>query len=1022
MQPVSLVQAVAYARLQEEKLLDVRRSSSQRFSTLTVASRPPASTLMPPLLSTPQKTQNSTIPFKRLSPEELARRREKGLCFQCDEKFSRGHKCSSSLFLLIADDEDTLPDVERNPELPPEPPELPPKSPPAQLSLHALSGHSAPETLRMKGTINDLHVSILIDGGSTHNFLHHRVVTALKLPTQDIASLRVTVGNGDEIRCQQRCGEVTVQIQRNSFTIDFHILPLGGADVVLGVQWLKTLGPILTDYTSLNMKFIMGGKLIELKGDRERDLEQVTPSQLRRLLHTNPTSSFFHIRLDKQTPPQTATHMIPEIASLVTKYSSLFQPPTNLPPSRSTDHSITLLPNTTPVNVKPYRYPYFQKQEIEEQVNAMLEKGFIQPSSSPFSSPVLLVKKKDGGWRFCVDYRALNAVTVRDRFPIPMVDELLDELGRARWFLKLDLMHGYHQILMREEDISKTAFRTHQGHYKFRVMPFGLCNAPSSFQSTMNELFRPCLRKYIIVFFDDILIYSKTISDHLLHLESAFRILVAGQFSLKLSKCMFAQEKLEYLGHVVAGDGVRPVPEKIRTIHEWPIPKTPKAQRGFFGLAGFYRRFIKGYSTLAAPLTKLLCHAQFQWSTVATEAFQKLKEALMAALVLALPNFHIPFIVETDASGSGIGVVLTQEGHPISFFSKQFCTKLMNASTYVRELAAITATVKKWRQYLLGHKFIIVTDHMSLRELMDQTVQTPEQHRYLARLLGYYFTIQYRAGRANIVADALSRIHEEPSASLSLISMPQFEFLEDLRKEVASNLAFMELSRKIHDDPYAHPEYTFTNDLILHKGRIWIPSDSSFTKLLLEEFHQSPTGGHMGVQKTLHRLQENFTWDSIQMDTHAFIARCLTCQCTKYDNKKPAGLLSPLPVPVQPWEDLSMDFIVGLPTYKGHTCIFVVVDRFSKGLRLGMLPTQHNARTVASLFMDIVGRLHGMPRSIVSDRDPLFVSRFWKELFSLSGTKLCLSSAYHPQSDGQTEVANRIIEQYLRAFVHQNPS
>lgn len=178
----------------------------------------------------------------------------------------------------------------------------------------------------------------------------------------------------------------------------------------------------------------------------------------------------------------------------------------------------------------------------------------------------------------------------------------------------------------------------------------------------------------------------------------------------------------------------------------------------------------------------------------------------------------------------------------------------------------------------------------------------------------------------------------------------------------------------------------------------------------------------MGVQKTLHRLQENFTWDSIQMDTHAFIARCLTCQCTKYDNKKPAGLLSPLPVPVQPWEDLSMDFIVGLPTYKGHTCIFVVVDRFSKGLRLGMLPTQHNARTVASLFMDIVGRLHGMPRSIVSDRDPLFVSRFWKELFSLSGTKLCLSSAYHPQSDGQTEVANRIIEQYLRAFVHQNPS
>ena len=237
------------------------------------------------------------------------------------------------------------------------------------------------------------------------------------------------------------------------------------------------------------MKFITEGKLVELHGEREKVGEPVSLSQLHRLLHTSPSSTFFHIRVEADPQPASTAQTLPEIFALISKYSSLFQPHTNLPPSRPTDHSITLLPNATPVNAKPYKYPYYQKQEIEDQVAAMLAKGFIQPSSSPFSLLVLLVKKKDGTWRFCVDYRALNAITMRDHFPIPTVDELLDELRGACWFSKLDLMQGYHQILMNKEDISKTAFRTHHEHYEFRVMPFGLCNAPSSFQATMNQLF-----------------------------------------------------------------------------------------------------------------------------------------------------------------------------------------------------------------------------------------------------------------------------------------------------------------------------------------------------------------------------------------------------------------------------------------------------------------------------------------------------------------------------------------------------
>ena len=360
------------------------------------------------------------------------------------------------------------------------------------------------------------------------------------------------------------------------------------------------------------MKFISNDKLIELKGDRDTSIDQISSSQLRRLVNTGNTSTFFHIQLDPLTPePLPLTHPIPAIHTLLTKYSSLFQPLSNLPPSRATDHSINLIPNAAPVNVRLYRYPYFQKQEIERQVASMLHSGHIQHNSSPFSSPVLLVKKHDGTWRFCVDYRALNAITVRDRFPIPTVDELLDELGGAIWFSKLDLMQGYHQILMKESDISKIAFHTHHGHYEFCVMPFGLCNTPSSFQATMNRLFQPHLCRYIIVFFDDILIYSRSLNDHLEHLEIVFQVLKEGEFTLKFSKCSFAQKQIEYLGHVVSVEGVQPLSDKVQAIQQWPQPCTARALCGFLGLAGFYRRFIRSYATLAAPLTSLLTKEEF---------------------------------------------------------------------------------------------------------------------------------------------------------------------------------------------------------------------------------------------------------------------------------------------------------------------------------------------------------------------------------------------------------------------------
>ncbi|CAN6473212.1 unnamed protein product [Victoria cruziana] len=352
----------------------------------------------------------------------------------------------------------------------------------------------------------------------------------------------------------------------------------------------------------------------------------------------------------------------------------------------------------------------------------MLDTGVIRPSGSPFSSPVLLVKKKDGTWRFCVDYRALNEATVKDKHPIPVIDELLDELTGATYFSKIDLRAGYHQIRMEEEDIPKTAFRTHDGHYEFLVMPFGLTNAPATFQRCMNDLFREHLRDFVLVFFDDILVYSRDLCQHEQHLRRVLQILRDNQLYAKRSKCSFGQSSVGYLGHIVTREG--------------------------------------GYGSIAAPLTRLLKKGGFEWTDTALRAFERLKAAMLSAPVLALPDFSQTFVVETDASDMGVGAVLSQGGHPIAFMSKALTHRARPLSTYEKELLAIVLAVEKWRPYLLGRRFVVRTDHSSLRYMLSQRVSTPTQQRWLAKLLGYDFVIEYKKGTENSAADSLSRLTE----------------------------------------------------------------------------------------------------------------------------------------------------------------------------------------------------------------------------------------------------------------------
>jgi hypothetical protein len=298
---------------------------------------------------------------------------------------------------------------------------------------------------------------------------------------------------------------------------------------------------------------------------------------------------------------------------------------------------------------------------------------------------------------------------------------------------------------------------------------------------------------------------------------------------------------------------------------------------------------------------------------------------------------------------------------------------------------------------------------------MTQVIQTPEQQFYLAKLLGYSYEIVYKPGAQNRVADALSRIQ------CLALSIPHMEFIEKLKAQLLEDAAFQELICKVQADSAAYPGYQILNGLLFFKGKLFLPSTSPLKQTLLEEFHASPLGGHSGIHRTFGRLQENVFWFGMRKDVIDFVKACMVCQQTKSTNHSPYGLLQPLPIPERVWEDISMDFIVGLPSFQSHSVIFVVVDRLSKAAHFGSLPTHFTAAKVAELFAIMVCKLHGMPRSIVSDRDPVFLSHFWQELFRLSGTKLCMSTAYHPQSDGQTEIVNKLLQQYLRCFVHDKP-
>ncbi|XP_019151052.1 PREDICTED: uncharacterized protein LOC109147849 [Ipomoea nil] len=484
-----------------------------------------------------------------------------------------------------------------------------------EISLCAVLGGEGLNTIKLMGVVQRQPMVILVDSGSTHSFLDPKILTQLRREPEKAQILRVTVANGEQISCDAICRRLRWQIQGETFEKDFRLLRLGGCDMVLGMDWIDRYAPIQLHTRPPGISFIKEGQQVTLRGLTKKAgrLQEVSKKELKKWQQYGIQGFLVQCEGVRQERGNNECSVYckvvvqteyKELTELLQQFQDLFEEPKDLPPRRLYDHSIPLLPGAQPVNIKPYRYSFDQKNVIEEMVEEMLKSGVIAESVSPFASHVLLVPKKDNTWRFCIDYRALNNITVKNKFPIPVVEDLFSELAGSRYFTKLDLRAGYHQVRMREGEEYKTAFKTHQGLYEFRVMPFGLTNAPATFQALMNYVFKPLLRRFVLVFFDDILIYSHELSMHWEHLKAVLELMKEHKLLAKLSKCAFAMREVEYLGHIISELGLHTDPSKLQAVAEWPKPTTIKSLRGFLGLTGYYRRFIKSYGMISMPM----CH------------------------------------------------------------------------------------------------------------------------------------------------------------------------------------------------------------------------------------------------------------------------------------------------------------------------------------------------------------------------------------------------------------------------------
>ncbi|KAL0162334.1 hypothetical protein M9458_041730, partial [Cirrhinus mrigala] len=843
-------------------------------------------------------------------------------------------------------------------------------------------------------------VKALVDSGAADNFISSRCLEEWQIPKHKSSiSYRITTIQGKALdsRPINSCTyPITLQIGCfHKESISFLVLPEATVDILLGRPWLETHDPQIRWRT---------GEILKWSDHCYYHCLSSLP-QYQNLTCYSTTIESPEVRKEILIPQEYA-----EFHDVFSKTAA-----TQLPPHRRWDCAIDLVPHATLPKGKVYPLSLPERQAMEEYVAEALAQGFIQPSTSPAASSFFFVAKKDGGLRPCIDYRTLNEQTVKFAYPLPLIPSTLEELRQAKVFSKLDLRSAYNLIRIRRGDEWKTAFVTPSGHYEYRVMPYGLANSPSIFQNFMNEIFRDMLHQYVVVYIDDILIYSNDLQSHIFHVTQVLQRLRQYHLYLKGEKCEFHQTRVQFLGYYISPEGIEMDPKKITAVQDWPIPTTVKELQRFLGFANFYRRFIKGYSQITSALTSLLKGAKktITWTPAAQAVFIQLKTAFCTAPILKHPDPNLPFVVEVDAATTGVGATLSQwHGkppvlHPCAYFSKKLSPAEQNYDVGNRELLAIKLALDEWRHWLEGAQFpfTVITDHKNLQYLRGAKRLNPRQARWSLLFTRFNFHISYRPGTKNTKADALSRVHQpDPSLEEPEPILPQSVFLAPIKWSWDDQIQ----EATLHEPaPPGGPE-----------GKQYIPS--SLRHYILDSIHTSPGSGHPGSKRTLSLLRNHYWWPQMARDVHRYIRGCSICAINNTPRRLPEGKLVPLSIPQRPWSHIGIDFATDLPASDGFTTILVVVDRFSKACKLIPLPGLPTAMNTAQLLFSQIFRHFGIPEDIVSDRGPQFTSRVWKEFFRLLGVSISLSSGYHPQTNGQTERKIQEIGRYLRSYCHSH--